>query len=200
MFVKICGLTSRAAVAAAVNAGADALGFVFAESPRRVSPAQAVELAAEVPASVARVAVMLHPAGTEWDEVREIFRPDWLQTEHTDFARLNIPAETGRLPVYRDTDTVPSDRALPDYLLFEGGRSGAGETADWSRAAVLARHTCLLLAGGLNPDNVASAILQVYPWGVDVSSGVESKPGVKDTGKIAAFVQAVRATEVNHAG
>jgi phosphoribosylanthranilate isomerase len=82
---------------------------------------------------------------------------------------------------------------LPERLLFEGPVSGIGETADWSKAAALARRTQLILAGGLNPSNVADAIKRVKPFGVDVSSGVESSPGVKDAQKILDFVRAARA-------
>ena len=80
VFVKICGLTTSEAVRAAVEAGADALGFVFAESPRRVTPEQAADLGRLVPAGILRVAVMHHPRPESWREVAERFKPDWLQT------------------------------------------------------------------------------------------------------------------------
>ena len=102
MFVKICGLNSPEAVAAAVEAGANALGFVFAQSPRQVTPEQAVELTRDLPAGIARVAVMLHPAAEEWNAVRDVFSPDWLQTDAEDFAALEIPDHVGCFPVYRD--------------------------------------------------------------------------------------------------
>jgi len=78
-------------------------------------------------------------------------------------------------------------------MLFEGACSGVGLQPDWEHAAQIAHRTCLMLAGGLSPDNVGEAIIHVHPWGVDVSSGVESSPGVKDPAKIAAFVAAARA-------
>ena len=195
MFVKICGLKTELAVAAAVEAGADAVGFVFAESPRQVTPAHARDLCRELPPSIARVAVMLRPSADEWNEVRDVFAPDWLQTEAEDFGRLDIPEQTGRLPVYRDknaTDFELADIDWPGHILFEGARSGVGLQPNWHHAAQIARKTCLVLAGGLDPDNVHEAIVQVRPWGVDVSSGVEQAPGIKDPVRIAAFVKAAR--------
>ena len=203
MFVKICGLKTERAVEAAVAAGADALGFVFADSPRRVTPELAYQLAKNIPASVARVAVMLRPSVDEWNQVRDVFQPDWLQTEADDFALLDVPEHIGCLPVYRDKNAIDFDQAdidWPDHILFEGPRSGVGVKPDWDHAAQVARKTCLLLAGGLDPDNVQEAIIRVRPWGVDVSSGVESSPGVKDPDKIAAFLQAAREAEGAHAG
>ena len=199
MYVKICGLKTETAVQAALDAGATALGFVFADSPRRVSPGQAAALAKNVPSDIVKVAVMLRPSEEEWNEVRDVFRPDWLQADGDDFALLDIPEHIGRLPVYRDLGegkTTLPDGDLPQYLLFEGARSGAGEQADWDRAAQVARRTCMVLAGGLTPENVKDAIVRVHPWAVDVSSGVESSPGVKDPARIHAFLKAVREAEV----
>lgn len=196
MFVKICGVRSAGIAGAAVEAGADAIGFVFADSPRRVSVAQARRIARGLPSGVVRVAVMRHPTQAEWDEVIEGFRPDWLQTEAADFLRLGACPDVVPLPVFHD-DPVLDRRAVAStpQALFEAPRSGAGQVADWRRAAELARTTRLMLAGGLVADNVAAAIRQVSPWGVDVSSGVESRRGRKDTAKIAAFIEAARSLE-----
>ncbi|MBT8440965.1 MAG: phosphoribosylanthranilate isomerase [Gammaproteobacteria bacterium] len=196
LFVKICGLTTETDVAAAVEAGADALGFVFAESPRRVTVEQAATLTSEVPASIVRVAVMRHPTLAEWEEVESGFRPDWLQSDVVDFDRFDCGARVTRMPVYRDSPGLDADQiAREQRVLFEAASSGIGERADWELAARLAATTRLMLAGGLDPDNVAEAIRQVRPWGVDVSSGVEKRRGVKDPIRIAAFVSAVRELE-----
>jgi phosphoribosylanthranilate isomerase len=203
MFVKICGLTTEETVQAAVAAGADALGFVFAKSPRQLTPARAVELTQDLPAHIAKIAVMRHPSANEWAKVRDEFKPDWLQTDTDDFAELDVPENIGSFQVYRDKLTVDfASDALnwPAYILFEGARSGVGLKPDWGHAAQIARRTCLMLAGGLNPDNVREAIMHVHPWGVDVSSGVEKSPGVKDPDKIAAFIQAAKAAEESNAG
>ena len=200
LLVKICGLRSPDAVAAAVDAGADALGFVFAESPRRVTPAEAARLCDAVPTGILRVAVMRHPGAAEWDEVQARFRPDWLQTDAGDFDALDIHADVEPMPVYRDTpDLDEGVAANRPQLLFEAAASGRGQKPDWQRAARLAQSTRLMLAGGLDPDNVAAAIAAVRPWGVDVSSGVESRRGVKDCARIAAFVAAARAMEQEYA-
>jgi phosphoribosylanthranilate isomerase len=197
VFVKICGLSTPRAVAAAVEAGADAVGFVFAESPRRVTPKRARQLCEGLSPVMIRVAVMRHPAATDWQAVAEGFGPDWLQTDAADFAGLDVAERFGRLPVYRDDRAQPP--ASDEPVLFEAAVSGQGALADWRRAAELARQHKLVLAGGLTPDNVGEAIAAVRPWGVDVSRGVESKRGVKDVGRIAAFLQAVREAEQAHA-
>ena len=93
------------------------------------------------------------------------------------------------LPVYRSGDVVPPQGGM---VLFESANSGQGELADWEQAAEIAQRQKLILAGGLNPDNVARAVEQVRPWGVDVSSGIELERGVKDIGLIRAFVAAAR--------
>ena len=192
LWIKICGLTSPAAVAAAVDAGADAVGFVFhAASPRHVAPATAAALAREVPSSVARVAVTRHPTQAEVDAILAGFRPDALQTDAADLDALTLPAALGRLPVLRTGAAPPAH--LPRRCLYESADSGRGATADWQAAAALARRTELVLAGGLTPANVAAALAAVRPFGVDVSSGVERAPGRKDTGLIRDFIAAARA-------
>jgi len=194
MFVKICGITSGAAVDAAVAAGADALGFVFAPSPRQLTPEQAVALCNELPRTITRVAVMRHPSLELWRHVWDVFAPDWLQSDVEDFGALELPAGCTPLPVYRNgTARQPGSR--PARVLFEGAVSGSGRTADWDEARELARATQLILAGGLDQDNVAHAIRSVQPWGVDVSSGVERRRGEKDPVKIKEFVARVRALE-----
>ena len=108
-----------------------------------------------------------------------------------DLRELKIPAHIKVLPVVRFGRKTPNP--LPGRMLFEGPSSGIGELADWGRAAELARQTEVILAGGLSAQNVAEAIQAVRPFGVDVSSGVESEPGVKDPAKIHEFVRAARA-------
>ncbi len=193
MFIKICGLTTADATLTAVMAGADAIGFVFAKSPRRISPETASALCADVPDNVVRVAVMRHPSVAEWEAVRDGFSPDWLQTDAEDLAQLDIPSSCEPLPVFR-SGQITADGAS-GRLLYEGIESGRGELADWREAARVAAGSELILAGGLNPGNVEAAITAVAPWGVDVSSGVENAPGRKDPDKIREFIARARATE-----
>jgi phosphoribosylanthranilate isomerase len=194
VFVKICGLRDVDSVATAVNAGANALGFVFAESVRQVTPAEATAAAKSIPVGVQRVAVMRHPSNNEWQSVLTGFAPDVLQTDAEDFESLDVPENIVRWPVIRE-GSVAASRPLPEVYLYEGVRSGRGETVDWSRAAEVAINGRMILAGGLSVDNVAAAIRMVQPFGVDVSSAVESTPGQKDDELIRQFIGAVRATE-----
>ena len=190
-FVKICGLRDAAAIDAAVAAGADAVGFVFAPSVRRVSAREAAAAASRVPGQVLRVAVMLHPTAEEWREVRTVLRPDVLQTDAADFDYLDVPPGIARWPVLREGSPIPE--ALPDTFVYEGAASGRGERVDWRTAAALAKRGRMLLAGGLDAGNVARALAEVAPWGVDVSSAVESAPGIKDPALIHTFVTTAKA-------
>ena len=194
IFVKICGLRSEEHVSAAIAAGADAVGFVFAKSVREISPAEAAAISASVPAHVKRVAVMLHPANDEWQEVLKVFSPDVLQTDVEDFALLDVPDSVERWPVYREGRSEPDTQAT---YVFEGAKSGQGETVNWSSAAKIAKRGQMILAGGLAAHNVAEAIATVRPFGVDVSSAVETAPGQKDIELINEFVSAAKAAEKN---
>jgi phosphoribosylanthranilate isomerase len=191
LWIKICGLRTVLDVEAAAEAGADAVGFVFhAPSPRHLEPAAARALQAAVPPGVERVAVFLHPAQALVDAVLEAIAPDWVQADADDLGALRLPRGQRVLPVLRSGGAVPA--SLPARCLYESGRSGAGERADWTAAAGLARHTQLVLAGGLDPSNVADAVRAVRPFGVDVSSGVERGRGVKDAVLIREFIRAAR--------
>jgi phosphoribosylanthranilate isomerase len=210
VFVKICGVTTERAVEAAAEAGADAVGFVFAESVRRVALQRARELCAALPADVLRVAVLRHPTPDEAARVLDEFAPDWIQTDAEDFAALRLPEGCMALPVYRDGQSALADAqgiaaragrggssvngsTGTARLLFEGRVSGRGERADWPAARRLAAGAQLILAGGLDTSNIAEAIREVRPWGVDVSTGVERAPGVKDADKIKEFVLRAKA-------
>jgi phosphoribosylanthranilate isomerase len=192
-WIKICGMTDEAAVAAALAAGVDAIGFVFAPSVRQVTPERAAELAAPARHRVQCIAVTRHPDQSLVDEVIRVFRPDVLQTDIADFDQLKLPDTLPRLPVLRSGTEYSFCGGLPMRVLFEGPHSGTGQLSDWQEAARMAQSTRLTLAGGLSPANVAAAIRAVRPFGVDTSSGVEAEPGVKSTSKIAEFTAAARA-------
>jgi phosphoribosylanthranilate isomerase len=189
-YIKICGMTDAQAVGAALEAGADAIGFVFAPSVRRVEAATAAELAKPARGRVSCIAVTQHPDRAQLAAIFEVFHPDVLQTDVEDFESIELPAGVIALPVVRDATKAP---ASPVRILFEGPKSGTGQVADWSVARQLAGERELVLAGGLNPDNVAEAIAQLRPFGVDVSSGVEAQPGRKSPARIADFVNRARA-------
>ena len=192
LLVKVCGLREQHHVDDAVDAGAGALGFVFAASPRQVTPAQARSISEHIPSHVRRVAVMQHPGNDEWLAVLEQFAPDVLQTDARDFENLEVPESVERWPVYREGGLAPETDGT---YVYEGPKSGHGETVDWSAAAELAQRGNMVLAGGLNADNVAKAIRTVRPFGVDASSGLESAPGQKDSHLITEFINAARAAE-----
>lgn len=192
VLVKICGLKNAEHVRAAIDAGADAVGFVFAASARRVTPAEAATISVNVPPHIKRVAVMLHPTNDEWQDVLKGFTPDVLQTDAEDFAALDVPDAIECWPVYREGKSQPE--ASSTYV-YEGRKSGQGASVDWSRAAAIAREGNMILAGGLAANNIAEAITTVRPYGVDVSSAVESAPGQKDIRLINEFVSAAKAAE-----
>jgi phosphoribosylanthranilate isomerase len=191
LWIKICGITDAAAVAAALEAGVDAIGFVFATSPRQIQPAQAARLAAAARGRALCIAVTRHPKQELLDEIVREFKPDGWQTDINDLSVLRVPRQLPILPVLRSGS--PALESPPRRFLFEGPESGQGVTSDWSEAARLAGLAQLILAGGLRVDNVATAIERVRPFGVDVSSGVESQPGRKSPPLLAAFVAAARA-------
>ena len=202
LFIKICGMTTPEAVQAALDCGVDAIGFVFAPSVREVTAQRANELAAPARRRIACVAVTRHPSREAVGAILSEFRPDILQTDIEDIEALALPRELSVLPVVRpmpDENSPAGACALPRRMLFEGPVSGSGQTTDWQQAAELAARTELILAGGLNPENVAAAIRRVRPFGVDVSSGVEERPGTKSARKIEQFVAAARAATLENA-
>jgi phosphoribosylanthranilate isomerase len=191
LLVKICGMTSVDAIEAAVAAGADAIGFVFhATSPRNVMPGRAAALARRLPRGIASVAVTMHPRQADVERVLAEFRPDIWQSDAADFDAMCLPESIERWRVLRDARAV-APGAGP--VLFDATESGSGRRADWPAAAAIARRNALILGGGLDAENVGAAIAAVRPIGVDVSSGVESAPGIKDVSRIRAFIAAARA-------
>jgi len=193
--IKICGITEGAAAEAAVDAGADSVGFVLAPSVREITPERAAAIASELPGHVDKVAVFRGPLRQDIDRALEGFAADVVQADFPSLAGLRSPR---LLPVFRETVTSHAAIAVlvdGGRFVYEGPTSGIGRAVDWELAADVAQLGQMILAGGLDPDNVVEAIRTVRPFGVDVSSGVESSPGVKDPTLIRAFVQAVREAE-----
>ena len=195
--VKICGITSPEDARAAVEAGADALGFMFYEpSPRCITPEQAAAIIDELPAHVAKVGVFVDADEAMVRTTAATVGLDTLQfhgNEPPDFcARFEL--QTIKAFRVKDSDSLSQ---LPDYdtdawLLdshVQGMPGGTGERFNWDLAVEAKRFgRPILLAGGLTTDNAAEAVSQVAPFGLDVSSGVEAAPGCKDATKVATFV------------
>jgi phosphoribosylanthranilate isomerase len=194
LWIKICGMRTREAIEAAADSGADAVGFVFHEaSPRNVTPGEARALLRVVPETLERVAVFLHPSQALVDAAMAALEPHWVQADFADLASLRLPQRQHVLPVLRSGSPWPDP--LPPRCLLESARSGMGEAADRDEARRLAATTEVVLAGGLDAHNVGDAIRDVRPYGVDVSSGVESSRGVKDVARIREFIRAAREAE-----
>jgi phosphoribosylanthranilate isomerase len=203
--VKICGLKTLPDALAAIDAGADYLGFNFYPKSMRFI---GMDTCAEITSVLKRkhpeiklVGVFVNSPIDEIENILEICPLDLAQL-HGDETIEMVNALDGR--VFKAFRGVPQSingfaRENPPALLVDasvnGAYGGTGVTADWSAAAELAKQYSLLLAGGLTPENVTDAVRQVRPWGVDVASGVEAAPGEKDAAKMSAFVQAVRACE-----
>ncbi len=201
--IKICGLTRPEDLDAAVAAGADAVGLVFVEgSPRCLGLSQAERLASRLPPFVTLVALFLNPEAA-WVRTVLAALPTAVPQFHGDeppaFCRAFGRPYLKAVPMGGGADPVAYARRYPDCagLLLDGHPAGAmggrGETFDWR--AVPRLGAPVILAGGLTPENVAEAIAIARPYGVDVSSGVESAPGVKDPARMAAFAAAVRAAD-----
>lgn len=192
--VKICGLTNRADAEAAAALGADAVGLVFAPSPRRVDLANARAIREGLPPWVVVVGVFVNQPLDEVRRVREWCGLDLVQL-HGDEPPSYLEALGG--PIIKSLamgpGTVVDPRAYAGATLLldtaaPGARGGTGRCFDWSLARPVARERRVILAGGLGPDNVRRAIEQVKPYAVDVSSGVEIKPGRKDHAAMAQFI------------
>lgn len=198
--IKICGITRAEDAKAVVDAGADAIGLVFyPPSPRAVSIQQAQEVVAEVPAFVTVTALFVNPSVEEVQSVLDGVRIDLIQfhgDEDDDFCRQFGHPYIKALRVRQASDVVALCLRFPSALAVlldsykPGVPGGTGETFDWSLVPETPPKP-IILAGGLDPDNINHAIDVVHPYAVDVSGGVESAKGIKDHGKITAFVNEV---------
>ena len=192
--VKICGITNVEDALAACAAGADALGLVLAPSSRQITPQRAAEIIAALPPLVQTVGVFVDQDPALVEEIRRRCGLDLIQLHGQEDE--NTAARWGRraIKALRPREGVPLDLAAypqATWLLdtyHPSAVGGTGLTFDWSLALEPARQRRLILAGGLTPDNVASAVAQVRPYAVDVSSGVEKEPGRKDHDKVARFI------------
>ncbi len=204
--VKVCGVCSAADADAAVRAGADAIGVVFADSPRRLTVQQAAEVLASVPPGVMRVGVFVDEDPAEVSRVAAEIGLDAVQLHGAETLGYCDAIDVRVIKSVRVRDRLDIARAgayaghayailLDTYV--EGVAGGSGAVFDWSLARGMPGHvTRLALAGGLTPENVNEAVREVRPWMVDVSSGVESEPRVKDLGRVSDFIAAVTAADL----
>jgi phosphoribosylanthranilate isomerase len=212
MFVKICGITRREDAEAAVSAGADALGFVFwPASPRFIDPFRARELASALPPFVTPVGVFVDQPADYVNGVARLAHLGVVQlhgSEDANYVRTMIRPVMKAVALHdiHDMDDGPtavdSIEAWPTRVLVlldvhdPVRRGGTGRTIDWTKAAVVARRRRVVLAGGLTAENVGEAIARVRPFGIDVSSGVEASPGIKDHGRLKALFEAVHGSGI----
>lgn len=213
MKVKICGLTNLEDAVAAIEAGADMLGFNFYPgSPRYIDPDRCAEITAAlsaqqvaaltvgvfVNASAETVANTLQKGGLDLAQLHGDETPAILEQLQGRAFKAIRPQTliTADMEVRRYARLGPKEGPALLVDAFKAEQyGGTGSVGDWSLARTLAAEVPILLAGGLTPDNVTAALAQVRPWGVDVASGVESRPGLKDHDKLKRFVRAVRESE-----
>ena len=202
--VKICGLREPEHVVTAIQAGADAIGFVFAPSKRRVSIEQAQQLAQQIPEGVLKIGVFVNPTPAELKEAVERVPLDYVQyhgEETPAFIQEQGYPAIKALSVRGKEDVQAAATYQVDYYLFDAPgtdfKGGSGHTFDWTLLEEVGiPREKLILAGGLHADNSNEAIASVTPFMLDVSSGVETD-GIKDHTKIQAFLQAVKG-EAHH--
>lgn len=197
MFIKICGITNEQDALLAVALGADALGFVFAPSPRQIAPGLARDIVKRLPPEIMTVGVFRneHPS-----RVIEIVNEARLQgAQLHGHESIAITAEVAaqvrfviKAVVAGSADASNADLFSSDAVLVDGLNPGSGTTYDWDLLSQLPDSVHVILSGGLTADNVSSGIEQVRPWGVDVSSGVEKSPGLKDAVKLRHFITNAR--------
>jgi len=214
-WIKICGTTNLDDALAAVEAGADALGFIFTDSPRRITPEAAREIVANLPDSVQKIGVFVNASrervhsivakvgltgvqlhGTENEQYVEELCRGWNDAKMRKHQVRVIKAVPVR-PGFENTLRALS-RSL-DLFLLDSGAGGTGQSFDpkTALAGLKKMPVRFIVAGGLRPENVSETIQVLKPWGVDVASGVEKEKGKKDHAKVKAFIQAVRQTDRN---
>lgn len=196
--VKICGLMEKEHVAAAVKAGTDAIGFVFAPSKRQITVEKAHELAKGIPSAVLKVGVFVNPTQEELERAYREVPLDIIQfhgNETSDFIQSTNHPSIKALSIRSEEDVERAKEYNTDFFLFDAPQAGSGITFDWQlmKGHEVAQEK-VILAGGLNTENVAEAIHRVKPYMVDVSSGVE-RQGRKDEQLIRAFIQAAKSEE-----
>jgi phosphoribosylanthranilate isomerase len=201
VFVKICGITTEADALLAVGMGANAVGFVFAPSPRQMRPDTVADIVKRLPLETVTVGVFRDEAPQRVVEIANRIGLHAVQLhgmesiEDTQWVRQRVGCTIKAFAAgARGIDRF--DEYGAQFLLIDGANPGSGELFDWRLAEGVDDPGRLIVSGGLRSDNVGQAITHLRPWGVDVASGVEASPGVKDPAKLRDFLAAVRAAEV----
>ena len=200
VFVKICGLTSEADALLAVGMGADAVGFVFAPSPRQMAPGAVADIVKRLPHETITVGVFRDESPRRVVEIANQIGLRGVQlhgvesAEDTRWVNERVAWTIKAFPAgHRNIERFAEYGART--LLVDGASPGSGEPFDWRLAEGVVDPSRLIVSGGLDPANVGAAIAHLHPFGVDVCSGVEAAPGVKDPGKLRDFVTAARAAD-----
>jgi len=195
--IKICGITSETDALLAVGLGADALGFIFAPSPRQMTPTAVSDIVKRLPPEVLTVGVFRDESPQRVVEICNTVGLGAVQLhghesiEDTQWVATRVPLAIKAFSAGESAIGRFGEFGCR-YLLIDGASPGSGEVFDWRLAEGVVDHRRLFVSGGLTPANVAQAIVRLHPYGVDVATGVEQSPGQKDPQKLAAFVAEVR--------
>ena len=203
--VKVCGITNLEDAWTAIEAGTDALGFVFVpNTPRYIEPDDANAIMRQIPPLVTTIGLFVNAGGTQIRDVAKKCRLDAIQLHGNESPELCHSLNLRIIKAFRIKESEPlnilSKFQVDAYLLdtyVKGKLGGTGKTFDWNLAYHAKKYGQIILAGGLNPSNVSTAINQVKPYAVDVSSGVEAEPGRKDPQKVRDFIRTVRETDLS---
>jgi phosphoribosylanthranilate isomerase len=198
MFVKVCGITNEDDALLAVAMGADAVGFIFAPSPRQIAPQQAYDITRRLPPEILTVGVFRNELPERVVELGHKSGVKAVQLHGRETAEQSRQVAGHFRWVIKafasdDENVSRADEYGTDMILMDAPNPGSGKVFDWSLTGEAPDSVKLILAGGLTPDNVAAAVHEVQPWGVDVVSGVEARPGKKDPLAVKRFIENARA-------
>jgi phosphoribosylanthranilate isomerase len=205
MFVKICGTTSEEDALLSVAMGADAVGFVLAPSPRQITAETVSDIVKRLPPEILTVAVFRNETRNRVVNialktgVRAVQLHGFEKAEDIAYIKSKLPLVVIKAFSASAPDVVSADEYGADMILLDAPRPGSGQVFDWALAELVPPGLKTILGGGLTPDNVAEAIETVKPWGVDVVSGVEASPGIKDSRKLRAFIENAKNAKVEEA-
>lgn len=200
MFVKICGITSEEDALLAVAMGADAIGFIFAPSPRQVAPSKVREIVRRLPPEVLTIGVFRDEHPSRVLEIMRTARVQGAQLHGHETPKITHEVVKGarfviKAVVAGSVDARCANEFHTDVVLVDGIQPGSGHLIDWSLLSEIPDSVLVMLSGGLTSENVTAGIQQVRPWGVDVCSGVERSPGRKDPIKLREFITTARAAD-----